>query len=436
MTLLRPGVSGTDPSRLGKSPGGTLPLSAYRAATALLEPFAPALLRRRAGAGKEDPARLDERLGRPGLARPDGPLVWLHGVSVGETTSLLPLVEALRTRRPDLQLLVTSGTVTSAALLARRLPDGVTHQFAPVDAPGAVGRFLDQWRPGLAVFVESELWPNLLTAARRRGVRLALVSARMTEASAARWSRWPESARALLGAFDLILPQDEAAATRLSGLGARLGPYLDLKRIGDPLPADPDELARVRTAAGGRKVVLAASTHPGEEALVTEAFRAAVADPADALLVIAPRHPERGPEIAAALGAARRSAGALPGQGIYVADTLGELGLFFRLADIVVMGGAFAPGIGGHNPLEPARIGRPILTGPRAHNAAHLYADLFAEAAAIEVADAAALARHLRGLLDHPRIARRMGEAALAYANRQGAALDEALALIEPLLPA
>jgi 3-deoxy-D-manno-octulosonic-acid transferase len=436
VTLLRQGLVGPDPPKLGESRGGTLPLTAYRAVTTLLEPLAPALLRRRAEAGKEDPARLAERLGRPGAARPDGPLVWLHGVSVGETTSLLPLVEALRARRPELRLLVTCGTVTAAALLARRLPGGVVHQFAPVDAPGAVGRFLDHWRPGLAVFVESELWPNLLVAARRRGVRLALVSARMTQASAARWARWPGSARALLGAFDLILPQDEAAAARLAALGARLGPRLDLKRVGEPLPADPAELARLRAAMDGRKVVLAASTHPGDEALVAEAFRAAVADPAEALLVIAPRHPQRGPEIAASLGGELRSAGALPGDGIYVADTLGELGLFFRLADIVVMGGAFSPGIGGHNPLEPARIGRPILTGPLAHNAAHLYAGLFAEAAAIEAADAAALARHLRGLLDNPHIARRMGEAARAFAERQAAALDEAMALLDPLLPA
>lgn len=414
----------------------TLPLALYGLATGLLEPLAPSVLRRRARRGKEDARRLPERLGRAGLARPDGPLVWLHGVSVGEATSLLPLVQALRARRPDLALLVTSGTVTAAALMAGRLPAGVIHQFAPVDAPGAVSRFLDHWRPGLAVFVESELWPNLILGARTRGVRLALVSARMTEASAARWRRWPASAHTLLGAFDLVLPQDAGVAGRLEGLGARVGPALNLKRVGDPLPADAAELARLRVITGGRKVVLAASTHPGEEALVAEAFRSAVSDPAEAVLVIAPRHPDRGPQLARELGASLRSAGGLPDGGVHVADTLGELGLFFRLADIVVMGGAFGPGIGGHNPLEPARIGRPILTGPHAFNAADLYADLFAEAAAIEAGDARALARHLRGLLDYPLIARRMGEAALAYAGRQGAALDAALARLAPLLPA
>ena len=412
----------------------TLPLALYGAATGLLEPFAPGILRGRAGRGKEDPQRLAERLGRPTRARPAGGLVWLHGVSVGETTSLLPLVGTLRARRPDLTLLVTSGTVTAAQVLAQRLPGGVIHQFAPVDAPGAVRRFLDHWRPDLAVFVESELWPNLIGAASARDVRLALVSARMTRASADRWARWPASARAVMGAFDLVLPQDAATEDRLKRLGASPGPRLNLKRVGEALPADPAELERLRAAIGDRKVVLAASTHPGEEPLIADAFRAA--DPGEALLIVAPRHPERGPEIAGELAATRRAAGEAPTGPIHVADTLGELGLFFRAADIVVMGGAFAPGIGGHNPLEPARIGRPILTGPHAFNAADVYAEMFAEACAIEAADGVALARHLRGLLDNPTIARRMGEAALAYAARQGAALDAAMGLLEPLLPA
>lgn len=409
-----------------------LPLALYGAATALLEPLAPGLLRARARRGKEDAARLGERLGRSGQPRPGGPLVWLHGVSVGETTSLLPLVTALRARRPDLTILVTSGTVTAAALLAQRLPDGVIHQFAPVDGPGAVGRFLDHWKPGLAVFVESELWPNLILQAKARGVRLALLSARMTRKSADGWARRPASARALLSAFDLILPQDDATDGHLRRLGAVPGPRLNLKLIGDPLPCDTAELDRLRAAYTGRKVVLAASTHPGEEPLIANAVRRAGRN---AALVIAPRHPDRGPEIAEMLGAGLRSQGAAPG-GVYVADTLGELGLFFRLADVVVMGGGFVPGIGGHNPMEPARIGRPILTGRFAFNAADVYAEMFAEACAIEAADGAALAGHIAGLLDNPMIVRRMGEAALAYAGRQGAALDDAMARLQPLLPA
>lgn len=416
-----------------------LPLALYAAATGLMAPLAPALLRARARRGKEDPARLSERLGQASQPRPAGPLVWLHGVSVGETQSLLPLIEGLKARRGDLGLLVTSGTVTAAQLLAQRLPRGVIHQFAPVDSPGAVARFLDHWRPDLGLFVESELWPNLILAARARGVRLALLSARMTDGSAKGWARTPGSARAVVGAFELIAPQDAATEARLRGLGATTGPRLNLKLVGAALPADAAELTRLSKAVGVRKAVLAASTHPGEEALIAAAAREAGAS----LAIVAPRHPERGEAVAAELRGlgfcvARRAAGEpmTAKTNAYVADTLGEMGLFLRLAVVVVMGGSFAPGIGGHNPMEAARLGKPLVTGPHAFNAREIYDEMFVEAAALEAADAGALALHLRSLLDNPMIARRVGEAALTYAERQGAALETALARLEPLLPA
>lgn len=419
--------------------GAPLALGLYRAATGLLEPLAPGLLRSRAARGKEDSGRLAERLGRPSLERPEGPLIWLHGVSVGESLSLLPLVEALRARRPEAALLVTSGTRTSADLLARRLPAGVIHQYAPVDAPGAVARFLEHWRPNVGVLAESELWPNLIRQARAHGVRLALVSARMTEASARGWGHAPAAARALLDAFDLIAPQDAATEARLRALGARTGPRLNLKRLGGPLACDAAELAHLREAIGQRRVVLAASTHPGEEALIWEALRRSEAGRA-ALLVIAPRHPERGATVAAelaraGLAAPRRSMGEPldPAAPAYVADTLGEMGVWLRLADVVVMGGSFSDGIGGHNPLEAARLARPMVAGPDVANAAELYAELYAEAGAIPALGPDDLARHVEGLLTYPHIARRVGEAAELYAGRQAAALDQALALILPL---
>ena len=417
-----------------------LPLALYGAASGLLEPLAPMILAARARAGKETQARLAERLGRAARPRPEGRLVWLHGVSVGETLSLLPLAEALL-ERPGLSVLVTSGTVTSAEILARRLPAGAIHQFAPVDAPRAVRRFLDHWRPDAALFVESELWPNLILAARRRGVRLGLVSARITAASAEGWARAPASARALLSAFDLVLPQDGASGERLARLGARPGPKLNLKRAGAPPPADPAELAMLTRQIGGRPVVLAASTHPGEEPLIAGAFRAAAADRPDAVLVVAPRHPQRGAAVAGQLAAAgfavaRRSLGEpLPAAGgAYVADTLGEMGLLFRLADVVVLGGSFVEGVGGHNPLEAARVGAAVVTGPHAPNAQELYDEMLAEAAAIQAKDAEDLARHLAGLLACPHIARRVGAAAQDYAERQNATLHAALPLIEALV--
>lgn len=417
-----------------------LPLALYAAATGLLEPLAPVALERRARRGKEDPARMGERLGRATIARPPGPLAWLHGVSIGESLSLLPLVDALRGRRPDLNLLVTSGTVTSAALLAQRLPAGVIHQFVPVDAPRAVARFLDHWRPDIGLQVESELWPNLILAARARGVRLALLSARMTAQSARGWARVPASARTVLAAFEVVLPQDAATEARLQGLGARIGPRLNLKLVGAPPPFDAPELARLMSAVDRRPVVLAASTHPGEDSLVARAFQAAGAG--DALLVVAPRHPERGEAVAqqlreAGLSVARRSRGEplVSDTGAYVVDTLGELGLFLRLADVAVMGGSFVDGVGGHNPLEPARLGRPIVTGPHVFNARDVYDELLDVVGAIEAADEGALSRHIAGLLGAPRIARRIGEAALDYAEAQGTALAAAMARLEPLLP-
>ena len=201
-----------------------LPLALYSAAMAMLEPLAPGLLRARARRGKEDPARVGERLGHPSHTRPDGPLVWLHGVSVGEGLSLIPLITALRARRPDLNILVTTGTVTSAQVLSPRLPKGVIHQFAPIDTPGAAAGFLDHWRPGAALLVESELWPNLIVAAHTRNIRLALLSARITQASAEGWGRAPATARALFRAFDLVLPQDPATGARLTRQSRRSAP--------------------------------------------------------------------------------------------------------------------------------------------------------------------------------------------------------------------
>ncbi len=416
----------------------SLALPLYRAATGLLEPLAPRLLRARAARGKEDGARLDERLGRTTAPRPPGPLVWLHGVSVGESLSLLPLVLALRAQRPGLNLLVTSGTRTSAELLAARLPSGVIHQYAPVDGPGAVARFLDHWRPDLGVLVESELWPNLIGLAQRRGVKLVLASARMTEASARGWARAPGAARGLLSAFETILPQDGETARRLAGLGGRIGPQLNLKLVGEALPYDADEFARLKAAIGDRPVIFAASTHPGEEAVIAEA-----AGDLPALLVVAPRHPDRGPAVAqmleaAGLQVARRGASQplTLATDAYVADTLGEMGLFFRLADVAVMGGSFVPDIGGHNPLEPARLGAPVVTGPHAFNAQAIYDAMFDRAAALSAADSAELRRHLMGLFAYPDIRRRIGQAGLDFAQAQGAALQTALVALAPLMPA
>ncbi len=348
-----------------------LSLRLYRAATAVVSPLAPAVLRARARQGREDPARLGERLGRPGRPRPDGALVWLHGVSVGEGLSVLPVIDRLRQVRSDLAILVTSGTRASAEVLGGRLPAEVIHQYAPVDIPDAVRGFLGHWRPDLAVFVESEIWPNLVLGAKATGARLALVSAGLSANSHRRWRHVPAAAQTLLGAYDLILARDAVSSRRLRSLGARIDGLADLKFGAPPLTADPAALAEVRAVIGDRPVVLAASTHPGEEEIALRAFashgRAHAARP---ILIIAPRHLERSEAIehaarAAGLVAGRRSQVADPGGvDVYIADTLGEMGLWYRLAHLAVIGGSLSPGVGGHNPLEPARLGCPFIAGP------------------------------------------------------------------------
>ena len=360
-------------------------LLAYRALTAAASPFLPAILRGRAARGREDEARMGERLGHASVARPAGPLVWLHGASVGEGLSLLPLIERLLAADAPPTVLVTSGTVTSAKLLGARLPPGAIHQFAPVDTPGASRRFLDHWRPDAAAFAESEIWPGLLIDARRRGVRTALISARLSTASLTGWTRSRAVARAVFAGFDLVLAQDDAVAAGLVALGARDDGRLNLKLAGDPLPFDALALAEASEGVGGRPVLLAASTHPGEDEIVLDAFaQAAGAGPA--ILVIVPRHPDRGPAVAE-LATARGHATSLRSAGdplrrdvrVHVADTLGELGLWYALAaenGAAVVCGSLLPGPGGHNPLEPARQECPIIRGPHVQNWSDVYARL------------------------------------------------------------
>ena len=419
-------------------------LAVYRLVLRLLEPLAPRLLDARAKQGKEDPVRVDERLGRASLPRPDGDLVWLHGVSVGETLSLLPVVERLRQQRPDLTVLVTSGTLTSAQLLARRLPAGVIHQFAPVDGPGAVNAFLDHWRPSLAVFVESELWPNLILETRRRGVKLVLASARITEKTVEGWQRFPGAAREILSAFDRILPQDETSAARLHSLGARIDGHVNLKLSGEAPPHDAAAFTRLSAAIGDRPVVVAASTHDGEEIALVRALDKL----ADRLcLILVPRHPARSADIAAALERdgyrfAQRSQGREPDRDtdLYLADTLGEMGLFLRLADVVVMGGSFSAAlekstVGGHNPLEPARLGKPAVTGPDMSNWAAV-TDALVEAGGLAVVQAPwDLPAVLAPLLADTDAARAMGERGRRAAAEAGSGLDRLWEALEPLLP-
>jgi 3-deoxy-D-manno-octulosonic-acid transferase len=417
----------------------------YAAATRLISPLAPMVLRSRARRGKEDLGRLGERFGRAGAARPKGPLAWLHGASVGESLSLLPLIDALTAARPGLGILVTSGTTTSAALMAERLPPGAIHQYAPIDTPAATAAFLDHWRPDLGVFVEGELWPNLLFGAKARGVRLALLSAKLSIRSYQNWKRLSGAARRLFGVFDLILARGEAEAFYLKSLGADVAGLADLKFGAEPLPVDDTALVTLRDRLAGRPVILAASTHPGEEELIAKAFSAARAAIPSAgvkpLLAIVPRHPDRGRAIAQAmevlgLAAARQGAGELVGDAeVFIADRLGELGLWFRLARFAIMGGSFERGVGGHNPLEPARLGVPFVFGPYVDNWSGVYERLIeADATEWVSIDESLVTAIKEALADDPKL-KAMAERARAFAKAGDLAARAVPAQVMALLP-
>lgn len=413
----------------------------YRGLTDLAEPVVRHYLHRRMRKGREDPDRFGERLGLASCARPDGMLLWLHAASVGESLSTLTLLERLRAERPDLEILVTTGTVTSARLLGERLPAGVRHQYVPVDRAFWVRRFLDHWQPDLALWVESEFWPNLLRELGARGVPTVLLNARISPRSFRRWRRVPFLARQLLGHFDHCLAQTADDAARLERLGAPSVTYSgNLKFAAAKLPCDASEVESLGAAIGARPAWVAASTHPGEESVIADAH-ARLRDRLPGLLtIIVPRHPARGPVIAAELRAAglnvaRRSAGEIPlrESDIYIADTMGELGLFYRAVSVVFVGGSLISH-GGQNPLEPAQLGNALIHGPFMTNFREIAGDLSRAGAAAVVDDSQGLVRELAVLLSDPAEAARRGKAARDVALAKRGVLDTVMRELRPYL--
>ena len=415
-------------------------LRAYRYATGLLEPAAAGLLLWRRRKGKEDPERLAERRGWASVRRPNKPVVWLHGASVGETVTLLPLIARLQKR--GFAVLVTSGTVTSAKLLAARLPAGVVHQYVPLDVPRYMRRFLDHWQPELCLICESEIWPNLLIEAKRREIPVVMVNGRMSERSFQRWYKLPKTSHFLLSCFEACLAQSHGDAERLAQLGApRVSVAGNLKFDVPAPPADPDMLAILDGMTTGRPIWIAASTHPGEDELVLSAHLALKPHLPKLLTIIVPRHPQRGPEIEALAQAndvavSRRATGGQPERDVelYVADTVNELGLFYRLSQVAFLGGSLVEGIGGHNPIEPAKLGSALLHGPYVHNNAEIFAAFDRDGGSREVADARALAEAVHGWLSDPASARHAARSAAQTAHRLGGAINRTLHTIEPLL--
>ncbi len=353
----------------------TLGLKTYRTLAARADPLFSFLLKRRTLQGKEDPDRVMEKKGFASIARPAGPLVWLHGASVGESLSILPLLECLAEARSDLRFLVTTGTRTSADLIRDRLPAIAVHQYAPLDHPAYWDRFYTHWRPDIAVVIESELWPNMIMGARARRIPLLLANARLSEKSARGWARVHRSIGHLLGGFHLVLAQDDRSAERLRRLGADpVETPGNLKFDAEPLQANAEALESLLSQIGGRPSWIAASTHEGEEALVGRVHADLKREFPDLLTILVPRHPARGSSVLhelreSGLSVAQRSQAQAPTQetDVYLADTLGEMGLLFRLSSIAFIGGSFVD-VGGHNPLEAARLDTAVLFGPHMFN--------------------------------------------------------------------
>lgn len=423
--------------------GHSLGLAAYLAFSARAGDFAKRRLDLRLSQGKEDPERIGERTGLTNQPRPSGLLVWFHAASVGESLSILELVKRLGDLRGDLNFLITTGTVTSANLLAERMPDRCLHQYVPLDVVGFVQAFLDHWQPDLAIWTESELWPALMVETRLRGISMLLINARISRATHDKWRWLPGAAKSLLDRFDFVLAQDDRTSRYLRRLGlpkTKLEVTGTLKEGSAALPHDEDERTRLTHILDTRPVWLAASTHEGEEEMAADAHRIAARSAQRLLLIIAPRHPDRGPEIAKMLCDAGwdikvRSKGELPESDtqIYLADTLGEMGLWFRIAPVSFLGGSLAQ-IGGHNPFEPAALGSAIIHGPHVFKVADIYEKLAEAGATQEVRTVPELAQAVGQLLS-PDKAAEMAHAAWEVSSSGAEVTNRALDLLQEYLP-
>jgi 3-deoxy-D-manno-octulosonic-acid transferase len=418
-----------------------LALKTYRAATSVLRPAVPLLLNVRGRQGKEDVSRRGERLGFAGRPRPAGQVVWMHAASVGETNAILPLIEGLLDANPHIHVLLTTGTTTSAGIAGSRLPDRAFHQFVPLDIPQYVSRFLDHWKPALSIFTESDIWPNLVLGTAERQIPLVLVNARMSPRSIGRWRKFAKFGRPLFSRFAAVLAQNAQVARAIKRLGA---PNIiiagNIKIDSPPPPVDHAVLARLKSAVGARPVFLAASTHPGEDTVIAAAHTLMRSNIEGLLTIIVPRHPERGGGLAATLGGLglktqlrSKSPDPEPETEIYVADSIGELGTFYAIAPVALVGGSLVEH-GGQNPIEAVGHGACVLTGPFTHNFREAYASLFREGGAIEVRSSDDIARQVTMLLKDQIAAKRMHAGAERALQSLGGALEKTLNAIQPLL--
>ena len=421
----------------------TLLLKLYRAATDIIGPTLPLWIKYRAFKGKEDPNRLSERRGLPSISRPPGDLVWMHGASVGECTMLLPLITKMRSSRPDLNILLTSGTVTAAKVMAERLPEGAFHQYVSLDRRKYVKTFLEHWAPDMAIWAESEIWPNMIMQADVRGIKMALLNARMSEKTLNGWTKRKASAEAIFSRFDLIVAADKRTGDSLGGFTSRnIAAAGNLKDAAPALPAPEEELRKLREAVTGRPVWCAASTHAGEDELILRAHKDVIASHPNALLILAPRHPERRKEVlnlihSSGYAAAMRSQGEAINADtqIYLFDTIGEMGLAYRLAALTVMCGSLVKGLSGHNPLEPACLGSAVMTGGHIASFADIYNTMFKFNAAHRIVSPEIIGKEVVSLLGTPEKLSALQNKALKFAKSRNDVLAFVWSELLPLLP-
>jgi 3-deoxy-D-manno-octulosonic-acid transferase len=450
VTMRAYAIAGSDPARA--TPPTSDPLAppaprtarhkVYAGLMRVAEPLAPLVINWRARADKEDLTRRHERIGRPMIPRPAGRLVWIHAASVGETNAVLPLIDALRAARPDVRFLLTTGTKTSAGLAARRLGPDDIHQYIPFDGPNFVARFIAHWRPELGIFTESDIWPNLIFAASKRGVPLALVNGRLSPRSYKRWYKNRSVSRPLFNRFAVVLAQTEKLGRWFRDIGARrVDGVGNLKVDAQPLPVDSAGLLRLQQMLGGRQCMIASSTHEGEDEIMADAHALLRVRFPDFCTIIAPRHPERGAAIQAMLQArglkvAQRSKGEplTASTDIYLADTIGELGTLYSLAPVAFLGKSLV-GEGGQNPIEAMRFGTAVLTGPATGNFNETYAMLRQERGVIDVTSAETLASAVTVLLTDAAAMAALQAGALKALDKLSGALPKTLAALLEFLP-
>jgi 3-deoxy-D-manno-octulosonic-acid transferase len=411
----------------------------YTLLTDVSAPYLRRHLSRRALRGKEDPARLDERYGVASSARPQGRLVWFHAASVGEAVALLALITAILARHTSLNILVTSGTLTSANMLAKRLPSQAMHQYIPLDRRAWVNAFLDHWQPDAAIWTEAEIWPNMLRGLKARNIPSAMVNGRLSENSAKKWRLIGGSFKQLLQIFSVRLAQSEEDAERLSRFGVPFRHVGNLKLAVEPAPVDEAALNELKQAIGARPLWLAASTHSGEEEIIFSAHRQLAVKYPDLLTIIVPRHSARGAEIAIQaqeLSLARRSLGQRPDPQtqIYLADTMGELGTLYHIARIVFIGGSLT--FDGHSPVEAAQCGAAIVYGPLMRNNASIAAILEEAGAAKRIADGDGLTRIVQDWLGDSATVDEMSARARNIGDQGHAVVARIMAELQPLFDA